>query len=38
VLNIADICINVAAGLILLQALRGIAINGTRVSGREREA
>jgi signal peptidase II len=38
VFNIADICINVAAGLILLQALRGIAINGTRVSGREREA
>ena len=30
VFNIADICINVAAGLILIQAFRGIRINGTR--------
>lgn len=30
VFNVADMCINVAAGLILLQAFRGIRINGTR--------
>ena len=30
VFNVADICINVAAGLILLQAFRGIRIDGTR--------
>ncbi len=38
VFNIADICINVAAGLILLQAIRGIGIDGTRAAAREREA
>ena len=38
VFNIADICINVAAGLIVLQAVRGIGIDGTRVATREREA
>jgi signal peptidase II len=38
VFNIADICINVAAGLILLQAIRGIGIDGTRTVAREREA
>jgi signal peptidase II len=38
VFNVADVCINVAAGLILLQAIRGISINGTRASAREREA
>jgi signal peptidase II len=30
VFNIADICINLAAGLIVLQAVRGIALDGTR--------
>ena len=30
VFNIADICINVAAALILLQAFRGIRLDGTR--------
>ena len=38
VFNIADICINVAAGLILLQAIRGIGIDGTRAAAREQEA
>lgn len=31
VFNVADICINVAAGLILLQAVRGIGMDGVRV-------
>jgi signal peptidase II len=30
VFNFADICINLAAGLILLQAFRGVRIDGTR--------
>ncbi len=30
VFNVADICINVAAGLIIVQALRGIRLDGTR--------
>ena len=30
VFNVADICINVAAGLILVQAFRGIRLDGTR--------
>jgi signal peptidase II len=30
VFNVADICINVAAGLILLQAFRGVRLDGTR--------
>lgn len=30
IFNIADICINVAAGLIILQAFRGIRLDGTR--------
>jgi len=38
VFNVADICINVAAGLIVLQAVRGIGIDGTRAAAREREA
>lgn len=38
VFNVADICINVAAGLILLLAIRGIGIDGTRAAAREREA
>jgi signal peptidase II len=35
VFNVADICINVAAGLILVQAFRGIRIDGTRDGARE---
>ncbi len=30
VFNVADMCINVAAGLILVQVYRGIKIDGTR--------
>lgn len=30
IFNIADICINLAAGLILIQAFRGIRLDGTR--------
>ena len=32
VFNLADICINVAAGLIVLQTFRGVAVDGTRES------
>lgn len=32
VFNVADICINVAAGLILLQVVRGIHLDGTRAT------
>lgn len=35
VFNVADICINVAAGLIILQTFRGIAIDGSRESRSE---
>jgi signal peptidase II len=38
VFNVADICINVAAGLILLQAFRGVRLDGSRDHGRETEA
>jgi signal peptidase II len=37
VFNVADICINVAAGLIVLQAFRGIGVDGRR-HGREQAA
>ena len=30
VFNVADICINAAAGLIILQTFRGVALDGTR--------
>jgi signal peptidase II len=30
VFNLADVCINVAAGLIILQAFRGVAVDGSR--------
>jgi signal peptidase II len=30
IFNVADICINVAAGVIILQALRGVSISGER--------
>jgi signal peptidase II len=32
VFNVADVCIDVAAGLILLQAFRGVRLNGTKAS------
>jgi signal peptidase II len=35
VFNVADICINVAAGLILIQAFRGIRLDGTRTVDEE---
>ena len=28
--NIADVCINIAAGVIILQAVRGVSIDGSR--------
>ncbi len=31
IFNVADICINVAAGLILVQAFRGVRLDGVRV-------
>jgi signal peptidase II len=37
VFNIADICINVAAGLILLQAFRGVRLDGTRDPARKED-
>jgi signal peptidase II len=37
IFNVADICINVAAGLILIQAFRGIRMDGTRPDGRRRD-
>jgi signal peptidase II len=30
VFNVADICINIAAGTIILQALRGVSVDGSR--------
>jgi signal peptidase II len=30
IFNVADMCINVAAGLIIVQALRGMSVDGTR--------
>jgi signal peptidase II len=30
IFNVADICINIAAGLIIVQALRGVGVNGRR--------
>jgi signal peptidase II len=38
VFNIADVCINVAAGLIILQTFRGIALDGSRDPDPDREA
>lgn len=37
IFNVADICINVAAGLILVQAFRGIQLNGVRVEKETRD-
>jgi signal peptidase II len=38
VFNVADICINVAAGVIILQAVRGVSHTGERESRKEDEA
>ena len=38
VFNVADMCINVAAGLIILQTFRGIGLDGTRHSGDKKTA
>lgn len=38
VFNVADMCINVAAGLIILQTFRGIGLDGTRHSGEKKAA
>lgn len=38
VFNIADICINVAAGIIILQALRGVGVDGRRHSDKPAKA
>lgn len=35
IFNVADICINVAAGLILIQAFRGVRLDGTRADAEE---
>jgi signal peptidase II len=37
IFNVADMCINVAAALILLQAFRGIRLDGSRVARRADE-
>ena len=36
VFNVADICINLAAGLILVQTFRGVALDGSRTAGSHR--
>lgn len=38
IFNVADICINIAAALILILAFRGIRLNGSRESGSTSEA
>lgn len=38
VFNVADICINIAAALIIVQSLRGVRVDGTREPSRERTA
>ena len=35
VFNVADVCINVAAAVILIQAVRGVQLNGTRENNDE---
>jgi signal peptidase II len=37
IFNVADMCINVAAALILVQAFRGIRLDGSRVARRTDE-
>jgi signal peptidase II len=38
VFNVADICINIAASLIILQTFRGINLNGSRESAQKTPA
>ena len=38
VFNVADMCINVAAGLIILQTFRGVALDGSRESVADADA
>ncbi len=38
IFNVADICINIAAGFIILQAIRGMRVDGTRDSDAEQAA
>ncbi|MDR7253877.1 signal peptidase II [Nocardioides sp. BE266] len=38
VFNVADMCINVAAGLIILQTFRGVALDGTRDRDRDTDS
>ncbi|WP_244927598.1 signal peptidase II [Nocardioides sp. W7] len=38
IFNVADICINVAAALILVQAFRGVRLDGTRTTDEETDA
>lgn len=38
VFNIADICINVAAGLIIVQAIRGVGLDGSRTDAEDADA
>ena len=33
IFNVADVCINIAAGVLILQAVRGMSVNGTRSRG-----
>lgn len=35
IFNVADMCINVAAAVIILQAVRGVSLNGTRTRRRD---
>ncbi len=37
IFNVADMCINIGVGLILIQVLRGISLDGTRLSDQEDE-
>lgn len=38
VFNVADICINVGVGLILLQVLRGVSLDGSRATAAKEDA
>ena len=38
VFNVADICIDIAAGLILIQVFRGVRLDGTRTPGKDETA
>ena len=38
IFNVADMCINVAAALILVQAFRGIRLDGSRIARPHRRA